>query len=150
MKAVIQRVARAAITVNGSPRAEIDAGLTILLGVGRDDTSADVAALVKKIPRLRIFNDEAGKMNLSVQDVAGEILIVSQFTLHANCKKGNRPSFVAAAPPDTAIPLYESFVTEMRAVFAGRIETGVFGADMQISLTNDGPVTIVLESRELA
>lgn len=146
MKAVIQRVRKASVEVEGNAVGEIGPGLLVLLGVAESDESADLDFLVKKVAAMRIFPDEAGKMNRSVQDAGGAILVVSQFTLIADTAKGNRPSFIGAARPEKAIPYYESFVEKMRA--AGiTVATGIFGADMQVSLVNDGPVTIVLDSK---
>lgn len=148
MRAVIQRVQYASVKVDGRLIGQCKAGFMILLGVGEEDTEKDVDVLVNKICKLRVFEDEAGKMNLSIQDVGGEMLVISQFTLYAECRKGNRPSFIKAAHPAVAIPLYERFIDGVRN--AGiPVETGEFGADMKVELLNDGPVTIVLESKEL-
>lgn len=147
MRAVVQRVAGASVTVDDKVVSEIDRGLLVLLGIAEDDASEDVDYLSRKIPALRIFEDDAGKMNLSAMDVKGAMLVVSQFTLIADTAKGNRPSFIGAARPEKAIPLYEEFVTRMRASGI-QVGTGVFGADMKVRLLNDGPVTIVLDSRE--
>jgi D-tyrosyl-tRNA(Tyr) deacylase len=147
MRAVIQRVSHASVTIDGHVNARIGPGLLILLGVETEDSDADVAWLAKKIPAMRIFNDDAGKMNLSLLDIGGEALVVSQFTLHAETKKGNRPSFVRAARPETAVPLYESFVRQMEAELGRPVGTGRFGADMKVELLNDGPVTIVVDTR---
>lgn len=148
MKAVLQRVAHASVCVDGRTVGECGRGLLILLGVAAEDTGADVQLLVRKIVNLRIFPDENGKMNRSVKDIDGEILAVSQFTLLANCRHGNRPDFLASAPPDRARDLYEQFLAglsgEVRSVSAG-----VFGAHMEVSLLNDGPVTILLDSAAL-
>lgn len=147
MRIVLQRVSSASVTIHGAVKSAIGPGLLILLGIEQDDGPEDAAWLCKKIAALRIFSDEAGLMNLSVQDIGGEILVVSQFTLHASTKKGNRPSFIRAARPETAIPLYESFV-EMLGQESGRpVFTGEFGADMKVALVNDGPVTIWMDSR---
>jgi D-tyrosyl-tRNA(Tyr) deacylase len=148
MRAVIQRVQFSKVVVEGQTTGEIGPGLLVLLGVTHDDTDKDIAWLVKKIVNLRIFRDDAGKMNLSVQDIGGDILVVSQFTLYANAKKGNRPSYIRSAPPDVAIPLYERFLTQLKSTFSGAVATGEFGAMMEVSLLNDGPVTIILDSRE--
>lgn len=148
MRAVIQRVSRASVTVAGNTIGEIGQGLLVLLGVTHDDTAADSEWLIKKIVQLRIFNDTEGKMNLSVEDVAGGILVVSQFTLYADAKKGNRPSYIRSAPPAVSIPLYEEFLQVLRQRFQGPIATGEFGAMMDVSLLNDGPVTIILDSRQ--
>ena len=148
MRAVVQRVDRASVTVEGSITGQIDKGLLVLLGVAEGDTEKDLAYIVDKVCGLRIFEDEAGKMNLSVQDVGGSILAVSQFTLCGDCRKGKRPSFIAAARPETAIPLYERFVAELRDHDL-HVETGEFGADMAVSLVNDGPVTLILDTEEM-
>lgn len=146
MRALLQRVSGAGVSVEGEEVSHIGPGLLVLLGVARGDSAEDARRLAGKVARLRIFEDEAGKMNLSVTDVGGEVLVVSQFTLLANCRKGRRPSFIGAAEPQEAEALYEVFVEELR----GRsvpVVTGVFQAHMHVSLTNDGPVTILLESR---
>ncbi|MFN8396803.1 MAG: D-aminoacyl-tRNA deacylase [Bacteroidia bacterium] len=148
MRAVIQRVSRASVTVAGNTIGEIGQGLLVLLGVTHDDSAADSEWLIKKIVQLRIFNDADGKMNLSVEDVAGGILVVSQFTLFADAKKGNRPSYIRSAPPAVSIPLYEEFLQMLGQRFQGPIATGEFGAMMDVSLLNDGPVTIILDSRQ--
>jgi D-aminoacyl-tRNA deacylase len=147
MRAVIQRVAQAAVQVNGEPRAAIAQGLLILLGVETGDTPAEAQWLSGKISRLRIFSDAAGLMNRSVQDIRGGLLVVSQFTLLASSRKGNRPSFERAAPPTEAIPIYEAFLRDLAAHTALPIATGDFGADMLVTLHNDGPVTIVIDTR---
>ena len=144
MRAVIQRVSRASVTVEGEVTGAIERGLLVLLGVGHDDTDENARALAAKIAKLRIFGDEAGKMNLSVQDTGGGVLAVSQFTLLADTRKGNRPSFVGAAPPEEANRLYEVFCDAL-AGLGLPVAKGVFGAHMDVDLTNDGPVTIVLE-----
>lgn len=149
MKAVIQRVSYSSVVIDGKEVGKTDKGLMILLGVERGDTKADADKLIKKIPVLRIFEDEDGKMNLSCLDISGEILVVSQFTLCADCSHGRRPSFTASAPPDIANELYMYFVDELRKAGVQKVDTGEFGADMKVSLLNDGPVTIILESREL-
>lgn len=149
MKAVIQRAKYSNVVVEGKEIGSIEQGLMILLGVEQEDTSADADKLIKKIPVLRIFEDENGKMNLSCLDVDGEILVVSQFTLCADCSHGRRPSFTASAPPDKANELYEYFVNELKACGVKKVATGEFGADMKVSLLNDGPVTIILESKDL-
>ena len=147
MKILIQRVGHASIEVEHKMHAQIKSGLLIFLGIEKDDDSSDVDYLVGKSAALRIFNDPNGKMNLSVQDVGGEALIVSQFTLHASTKKGNRPSYVKAARPDYAIPLYEYFIQKMNLELPEKVKSGVFGADMKIQLLNDGPVTIMIDSK---
>jgi len=155
MRIVIQRVKNASVSVDGEVTGKIDYGLLILLGITHDDSQTDIDYLVRKICGLRIFPDESGTMNLSVEDVDGGILVVSQFTLYAQTKKGNRPSYMDAAKPETAEKLYEDFVSSLsRHAFRqagkrdGRVETGIFGADMQVSLINDGPVTIILNSKD--
>lgn len=146
MRALIQRVSQASVVVDGNTIGSIGQGILILLGITHTDTEKDIDFLVKKITQLRIFTDEAGKMNLSVQDVQGELLIISQFTLYADYAKGNRPSYMRSAPPAVAIPLYEQAIAAFRAAFSGKVATGEFGADMKVSLLNDGPVTIMLDS----
>ena len=147
MRAVIQRVSSASVTIAGAVKSQIHAGLVVLLGIEEADTAEDVEWLAGKIVRLRIFNDEQGLMNRSVQEVGGDILLVSQFTLHASTKKGNRPSYIRAARPETAIPVYESFIGRLAAELGKLIQTGEFGADMKVALVNDGPVTIVIDSK---
>jgi D-tyrosyl-tRNA(Tyr) deacylase len=147
MRAVIQRVSTASVTVGGTVNGEIDHGLVVLLAVDDTDTAEDIEWLSGKIVRLRIFDDENGVMNRSVQDAQGGILLISQFTLFASTKKGNRPSYSRSARPEIAIPLYEAFVQRLTADFGGPIQTGEFGADMQVSLINDGPVTIIIDSK---
>lgn len=146
MRAVVQRVKHASVTINGTVNGKINNGFLVLLGIQSTDSRQDVDYLVKKVTNLRIFSDENDKMNLSLKDVNGELLIVSQFTLYANCKEGNRPSFVEAAKPDIAIPLYEYFVSECKKIIPV-VETGIFGADMKVDLLNDGPVTIIMDSK---
>ena len=148
MIAVIQRVQNSSVSIEGKINGECSHGLMILLGVAKGDTELDAKLLATKISKLRIFCDENGKMNLSVKDVDGEVLVVSQFTLLANYKKGNRPDYFGAAEPQAAIPLYEYFVELMRAEVK-HVDTGVFGADMKVSILNDGPVTIVMDSNQL-
>ncbi len=147
MRAVIQRVNKAVLQINNLTHAEIAEGLLVLLGVQEDDSSEDALWLSQKIAQMRIFSDENGKMNLSIQQTNGEILVVSQFTLFASTKKGNRPSFVNSAKPDLAIPLYEMFVSTLDSLISKPVKTGVFGADMKITLINDGPVTIIIDSK---
>src|ERR1700687_3305892 len=146
MRVVIQRVTRASVTVNGEVVGEIGNGLVVLLGIARDDTEKDASYLTEKIAALRIFDDEAGVMNVSVKDVAGAVLIVSQFTLYGDVRRGLRPSWIDAAAPEIAEPLYEFFIARVRESLAC-VGTGKFGAEMQVELVNDGPVTLVLESR---
>lgn len=148
MRVVIQRVSSASVVIEGHEKSRIGWGLLILLGIEHDDGAEDIDWLCKKIAALRIFSDEAGLMNLSVQDIAGEMLVISQFTLHASTKKGNRPSFIRAARPETAIPLYEKFVQTLAQESGRPVHTGEFGADMKVSLVNDGPVTILIDSRD--
>ncbi|MCL1821612.1 MAG: D-aminoacyl-tRNA deacylase [Prolixibacteraceae bacterium] len=148
MRVVIQRVNRASVAVKGRITAAIDGqGLLILLGIEDADNQSDVDWLVKKILQLRIFNDADGVMNLSVQDVGGNVIVVSQFTLHAVVKKGNRPSYIRAAHPETAIPLYESFVETLQEILGKSVGTGIFGEQMDVSLVNDGPVTIIVDTK---
>lgn len=147
MRAVVQRVSRAAVAAEGVSVAEIGPGLLVLLGVATGDSEEDVQWLATKIARMRIFADEAQAMNRSVVEAGGEALVVSQFTLQASTKKGNRPSFIAAARPEEAVPLYESFVERLSLEIGRPVPTGRFGADMQVSLVNDGPVTIVIDSK---
>jgi len=148
MRSVIQRVSHASVVINSHERREIAAGLVVLLAVEEADTAADIAWLSGKIVRLRIFNDEQGLMNRSVQDIGGNILLVSQFTLFASTKKGNRPSFTRSARPEVAVPLYEQFAQQLRRDLGREICTGEFGADMLVSLANDGPVTIIINSQQ--
>ena len=147
MKAVLQRVLHSSVTVEGEVVSSIGNGLLVLLGVGYEDTMDDISWLVRKISQMRIFPDENGVMNLSVMDVGGEILVVSQFTLMASCKKGNRPAYIAAASPDIAIPMYETFCERLSEAIGKPVGRGVFGADMKVELLNDGPVTICLDSK---
>lgn len=147
MKVVIQRVKEASVSIDGQVTAQIGAGLLILLGIEAEDGAEDIDWLVKKIAAMRIFSDEAGLMNLAITDIGGEFLVVSQFTLHASTKKGNRPSFIQAARPEQAIPLYEQFVRALQQTSGLSVQTGSFGADMKVALVNDGPVTIVMDSK---
>lgn len=147
MKIVLQRVSEASVEVNNIQVAKIEAGLLVLVGIEDADNQDDIDWLVSKIINLRIFGDENDVMNLSVKDIDGDIIVVSQFTLHALTKKGNRPSYIKASKPEIAIPLYENFVQKMRFELGKPIQTGVFGADMKVSLINDGPVTIVIDSK---
>lgn len=147
MRAVIQRVGQASVAIDGHEKSAIGHGLLVLLGIEHEDTGDDVCWLCKKIAQLRIFSDKDGLMNLSVQDIGGSILVVSQFTLYASTKKGNRPSFVRSAKPETAVPLYEKFVQTLVQETQLPVLTGEFGADMKVSLLNDGPVTIWMDSK---
>ncbi len=147
MKAVIQRVQHAGVSIGGELHASIGKGLLILVGIQADDTDEDIEWLTSKIGNLRVFDDENGVMNLSVKEINGEILAVSQFTLMARTKKGNRPSYIDAARPEISVPLYERFVRAMNEEMQKEIKTGVFGANMQVDLTNDGPVTILMDTK---
>jgi D-tyrosyl-tRNA(Tyr) deacylase len=147
MKAVIQRVSEASVTIDEVKVAYIQHGLLVLIGVEDADTLEDSAWLSGKIANLRIFGDDSGVMNLSVKDVDGDIIVVSQFTLHAQTKKGNRPSYIKASKPEVAIPLYESFVAQMKIDLGKSVQTGEFGADMKVQLINDGPVTILMDTK---
>ena len=150
MRALIQRVSEASVTIDSKVKSQIGRGFLILLGVGQEDTEAQADKLWNKISKLRIFDDEAGKTNLGLADIAGDVLVVSQFTLYANCKKGNRPSFTQAGPPDEANRLYEYFVSLVRATDGiANVGTGEFGADMQVALVNHGPFTIWLDTDTL-
>jgi len=146
MRVCIQRVSSAAVTVDGAVTGEIQQGLLVLRGIEDIDTEEDIRWLSAKIVNLRIFNDDEGVMNLSVKDVHGDILLVSQFTLHASTKKGNRPSYIRASKPDVAIPLYEKMIVQLEQDMGTTIQRGIFGADMKVSLLNDGPVTIIIDS----
>ncbi|MGB0982442.1 MAG: D-aminoacyl-tRNA deacylase [Saprospiraceae bacterium] len=147
MRAIIQRTKAASVTINNVIKSQIDFGLLILLGIETADSSEDISWLVRKIVNMRIFDDENGVMNKSVKDVGGDIIIVSQFTLFASTKKGNRPSYIKAARPEVAIPLYETFVQSMESELGKKVGTGEFGADMKVNLLNDGPVTILMDSK---
>ena len=147
MRVVIQRVSSAAVVTDSETVSAIQTGLLVLLGIEEADNQEDINWLVKKIIQLRIFNDSEGVMNLPVTEVDGDIIVVSQFTLHASTKKGNRPSYIRAARPETAIPLYEKLVFELERMLGKKIGTGIFGAHMEVSLVNDGPVTIILDSK---
>ncbi len=147
MKAVIQRVSKASVTINGLVKSSINEGLLILLGIEDADTNEDIEWLSGKIINLRIFADEQGIMNLSVKDCNGDIILVSQFTLHASTKKGNRPSYIKAAKPDVAIPIYEKMIQQLQSDLGKSIQTGEFGADMKVELLNDGPVTIIIDTK---
>ena len=147
MKAVIQRVSRSSVTIEGEKVASIKSGLLILVGIVDDDTLDDIKWLSNKIVSLRVFSDENGVMNTSLKDENGDAIVVSQFTLHASTKKGNRPSYIKAAKPDVAIPLYQNFIETLQTELGKSIQTGEFGADMKVSLVNDGPVTIIIDSK---
>jgi len=147
MRVIIQRASEASVSINNKIVSEIKQGFLILLGIESEDTFEDIEWLCGKITRLRIFNDENGAMNLSIKEVNGDIIVVSQFTLHASTKKGNRPSFIKAAKPEIATPLYLQFINQLETHLEKSIQTGEFGADMQVSLINDGPVTIIIDSK---
>ena len=148
MRTIIQRVKEASVTVEGKITGQIAQGLLILVGIENADEDKDMEWICRKILNMRIFNDDRGVMNKSVLDVNGRLLVVSQFTLHASTKKGNRPSYIRAAKPDIAIPMYEKFVAQLAAASGQKVETGIFGADMKVALVNDGPVTIWLDSKQ--
>jgi D-aminoacyl-tRNA deacylase len=147
MRAVLQRTAFASVKVDGNITGSIQKGLLVLMGVEDADTSEDIEWLSSKIVNLRIFDDENGVMNLSVKDVDGDVLLVSQFTLHASTKKGNRPSYIKASKPDFAIPMYEKMIAQLETDLGKKVQTGIFGADMKVELLNDGPVTIVIDTK---
>jgi len=147
MRAVVQRVSEASVTIEGVRVADINAGLLVLVGVEDADNQEDINWLCAKIVKLRIFSDDEGLMNRAIEDVNGDIIIVSQFTLHAATKKGNRPSYIKAARPDVAIPLYENFIKQMEKELGKKVQTGRFGADMKVALLNDGPVTIFIDTK---
>lgn len=147
MKVVIQRVSEASVTIDSEVNASIGKGLLVLVGIIEEDNQEDIDWLVSKILNLRIFSDENGVMNLSVKEIDGEIIVVSQFTLHASTKKGNRPSYIKAAKPDSAIPLYENFLKKIESDFGKKIQTGIFGTDMKVAIINEGPVTILIDSK---
>jgi D-tyrosyl-tRNA(Tyr) deacylase len=147
MKVVIQRVSSASVTIDEKIVADIQKGLLVLVGIEDSDTQEDSSWLVAKIANLRIFGDENQVMNLSVKDIDGDVIVVSQFTLHASTKKGNRPSYIKASKPEVAIPLYENFVKRLEIELGKKVQTGVFGADMKVLLLNDGPVTIIIDSK---
>jgi len=148
MIAVIQRVSQSSVVINGDVKSSIDSGLLILLGIENADNEEDINWLTKKIVNLRVFNDASGVMNESILDHDGEILVISQFTLHASTKKGNRPSYIKAAKPDVAIPLYERFIRILESELGKSVRTGEFGADMKVGLVNDGPVTIIIDTKD--
>ena len=147
MRVVIQKVTQASVSIENQTVASIDKGLLVLVGIEDGDTNEDIAWLSSKIVNLRVFDDDNGVMNLSVKEVKGEVLIVSQFTLHASTKKGNRPSYIKAARPEVAIPIYEAFIKQVESLLGKRVPTGQFGAMMQVSLCNDGPVTILIDTK---
>lgn len=147
MRVVIQRASQASVTIDGEIKSQIGKGLMILLGIEHEDEQEDIQFLCQKIAKLRIFDDENGVMNKSVVDVDGDIIVVSQFTLHASTKKGNRPSYIKAARPETAIPMYEKFVKQLEEATGKNVQTGEFGAHMDVALVNDGPVTILIDSK---
>lgn len=147
MRAVVQRVSEASVTIEGVRVADINAGLLVLVGIEDADNQEDIDWLCAKIVKLRIFSDDEGLMNRAIEDVNGDIIIVSQFTLHAATKKGNRPSYIKAARPDVAIPLYENFIKQMEKELGKKVQTGRFGADMKVALLNDGPVTIFIDTK---
>lgn len=147
MKVVLQRVTSASVTVEDKIVGEIQKGIVVLVGIEDADSQEDIDWLVGKITQLRIFGDENGVMNLSVEEVNGDVLVVSQFTLHAATKKGNRPSYIKAARPEVAIPMYEKFVSSLETKLGKKVATGIFGADMKVALLNDGPVTIIIDSK---
>jgi D-tyrosyl-tRNA(Tyr) deacylase len=147
MRIVIQRVSEASVTVEGQVTGAIQTGLLVLVGIEDSDTDEDVHWLSNKIINIRIFNDENGVMNLSVMDIQGDILLVSQFTLHASTKKGNRPSYIRASKPEVSVPMYEKMIRQLETDLGKKVQTGIFGADMKVQLLNDGPVTIVMDSK---
>ncbi|WP_243349619.1 D-aminoacyl-tRNA deacylase [Parabacteroides sp. FAFU027] len=147
MRTVIQRVSKASVTISGEIKSDIRQGLLVLVGIEESDTTEDMDWLAKKITNLRIFDDENGVMNRSVMDINGEMLVVSQFTLHASTKKGNRPSYIKAARPEFAIPMYDNFCSTLSLMAGKEVKTGEFGADMKVELLNDGPVTIIMDSK---
>ena len=147
MRVVIQKVTQASVSIENQTVASIDKGLLVLVGIEDGDTNEDIAWLSSKIVNLRVFDDDNGVMNLSVKEVEGEVLIVSQFTLHASTKKGNRPSYIKAARPEVAIPIYEAFIKQVESLLGKKVPTGQFGAMMQVSLCNDGPVTILIDTK---
>lgn len=149
MRVVVQRVRKASVTIDNKLKSSIEKGILVLLGIEDLDTEKDIEWLCQKICKLRIFNDENEVMNLPITEIDGEILLVSQFTLHASVKKGNRPTYIRASKPDFAIPMYEKFILNLEKEFGKEIQTGVFGADMQVELINDGPVTLVIDSKNI-
>jgi len=147
VRAVVQRVSNASVTIDGNIHEEIGHGLVLLIGIESADNKDDILWLASKIAGLRIFNDDQGVMNLNVRDIKGEILLVSQFTLHARVKKGNRPSYISAAKTDIAIPLYEEFKARLSTMVEGQLKAGIFAADMKVAMVNDGPVTIIIDTK---
>ena len=147
MRVVLQRVSEAAVSIDGKVNGKIGYGLLILVGIEEEDTKEDISWLCNKILKMRIFSDENEVMNCSLQDIKGEVLVISQFTLHASTRKGNRPSYIKAAKPEIAIPLYEDFLLQLEDQLGKKVERGIFGADMKVSLINDGPVTIIIDSK---
>jgi D-tyrosyl-tRNA(Tyr) deacylase len=147
MKVVLQRVSSASVTIDSKVVADIQKGLLVLVGIEDTDTQEDIDWLCQKITNLRIFGDENEVMNLSIKDIDGDVIVVSQFTLHALIKKGNRPSYIKASKPEIAIPMYENFVIQMEKILGKKVQTGIFGANMKVALLNDGPVTIVMDSK---
>ena len=147
MKVVIQRVSNASVSIDGKVHAQINQGFLVLLGIGKTDDADDLAYIVQKTLGLRVFSDQEGKMNLALDEISGEILLISQFTLFASTRKGNRPSFIDAAPPSIAIPIYEQVIQNFQSHLGNRLKSGIFGADMKVSLSNDGPVTIMIDSK---
>jgi D-tyrosyl-tRNA(Tyr) deacylase len=148
MKAIIQRVSESSVTINAKIVAQIQKGLLVLIGFEDSDTQEDILWLTSKIANLRIFGDENDVMNLSLKDIDGDLIIVSQFTLHGSTKKGNRPSYIKAAKPEIAVPLYEAFIAQMETELGKKVQTGQFGANMKVALVNDGPVTIVIDTKK--
>jgi D-tyrosyl-tRNA(Tyr) deacylase len=148
MRIVIQRVSEASVKIDGEIKSAIQIGFLVLLGIEIEDSTDDADYLIQKLINLRVFSDKDGKMNLSLTDVKGDLLIVSQFTLHAVTKKGNRPSYIKAARPEQAIPLYEYFLSKTKSQFSGKVLSGEFGADMKVALVNEGPITIIIDSKE--
>lgn len=148
MRIVVQRVRNASVTIDGNVKSSIEKGLLVLVGICNEDSQEDIDYLVKKLVNLRVFDDENSVMNLSIKDINGDILLISQFTLMASTKKGNRPSYIRAAGGDISIPLYESFISTIEVALGKKIGTGEFGADMKVSLLNDGPVTIIIDSKQ--
>ncbi len=148
MRTVIQRVLQSSVTIDGKIKSSINKGLLVLLGIENEDSVDDIEWLCSKISNLRIFDDENGVMNISIKEINGDVLLISQFTLHASTKKGNRPSYIKAAKPEVAVPMYEKFISQLEKELNKKIFTGEFGADMKVSLVNDGPVTILIDSKQ--